>query len=425
MDSSDEFEGAALPDSGIAALSEALPTVADRFARSGALGLLLVDAGALGQIESMYGRRAWDEAYERLTRAIESLIYYRLGPKDLLLSGEVGRNEVAVLFFREAHDAEFFQHELPALRIEVREGIEKRGRQIANPYLREPFHTPIGMALAFCNPTIGTGAQLLRLLEQARGDCDLHARLEARRNRESLVDILLRRRIRSVYEPIVEVETRTVFGYEALARGPRDHALHSALALFATAEKEDLLYPLDCLCRRSGLVGAKGLPEDTTLFLNVRPTAIHDPDFRSASLRETLEVSGLAPHDVVLEISEQESIENFEIFREIRDYYRKLGFRIALDDTGAGYASLEAVIELSPDFIKVDRAFVRGIDEDPARQELLHALQRVAKSLGSEIIAEGLDTLEELATLNELDIRYGQGWLFGHPNPLRSDLDEP
>lgn len=425
MDPSEEAEELGLPEAGVASLSEEIPTIADRFARSGSVGLLLIDAHALGRIEELYGRNAWAQAHERLTRTVESLICYRLGPKDMLLSGEVGRNEVVILFFREAHDAEFFQHELPALRIEVREGIEKRGRQIANPYLREPFHTPMGVSMAFCNPTIGTGAQVLRLLESARRDCELHANLEARRNRESLIDILLRRRIRSVYEPIVEVKSRTVFGYEALARGPRDHALHSALALFETAEKEELLYPLDCLCRRSGLVGAKGLPEDTTLFLNVRPTAIHDPDFRSASLRKTLEVSGLAPHDVVLEISEQESIENFEIFREIRDYYRKLGFRIALDDTGAGYASLEAVVELSPDFIKVDRAFVRGVDEDPARQELLHALQRVANNLGSEIIAEGLDTLEELATLSDLEIRYGQGWLFGHPNPLRADLDEP
>ena len=174
------------------------------------------------------------------------------------------------------------------------------------------------------------------------------------------------------------------------------------MALFTIAEEEGLLYPLDCLCRRSGLIGAKGLPEGTRLFLNVRPTAIHDPDFRSAALRKTLEVCGLVPNDVVLEISEQESIENFEIFREIRDYYRKLGFRIALDDTGAGYASLEAVVELAPDFIKVDRAFVRGVDEDPSRQELLHALQKVANSLGSSIIAEGLDTLEELATLGDL-----------------------
>jgi EAL domain-containing protein (putative c-di-GMP-specific phosphodiesterase class I) len=425
MDPTDEALEPLLPEPGIASIGEAIPTIAERFAASGSVGMMLVDAGDLSRIEELYGRRAWSQAFESLTRTLENVIATRLAPRDMLVSGEVGRDEVVVLFFREPHDAAFFQQELPAYRVEVREAIEKRGRQIAHPYLRQPLRAPVGLSMAFCNPTIGTGTQLRRLLENARGDSELYSRLEARRNRESLTDILLKRRIRSVYEPIVEVKSRTVFGYEALARGPRDNPLHSPLALFAVAEEEGLLFPLDCLCRKSGLVGAKGLPEGTHLFLNVRPTAIHDPDFRSAALRKTLEVCGLAPNDVVLEISEQESIENFEIFREIRDYYRKLGFRIALDDTGAGYASLEAVVELAPDFIKVDRAFVRGVDEDPSRQELLHALQKVACSLGSEIIAEGLDTLEELATLGKLGIRYGQGWLFGHPNPLRSDLNEP
>jgi len=122
----------------------------------------------------------------------------------------------------------------------------------------------------------------------------------------------------------------------------------------------------------------------------------------------------------VFEISEQESIDNFELFKEVRDSYGKLGFQIALDDTGRGYSSLEAVMELQPEFIKVDRAFVTHIDEDPARQELLRALQSLAQRLGARIIGEGLDTLEELETLGRLGIPFGQGWLFGKPHPLRS-----
>jgi EAL domain-containing protein (putative c-di-GMP-specific phosphodiesterase class I) len=223
-----------------------------------------------------------------------------------------------------------------------------------------------------------------------------------------------------VYEPIVEVASRTVFGYEALARGPEGSELHSPAALFSTASEEDLLFQLDGLCRQSALDGARDLPGGAKLFLNVRPTTIHDPNFRAEALCRTLERCRLAPADLVFEISEQESIGNFAIFREVRDYYRKLGFQIALDDTGAGYASLEAVMELSPDFIKVDRAFVHRIDEDPARQELLRALRSVADRIGARIIAEGLDTLEELETLGKLGIPFGQGWLFGKPTPLRA-----
>jgi EAL domain-containing protein (putative c-di-GMP-specific phosphodiesterase class I) len=92
-----------------------------------------------------------------------------------------------------------------------------------------------------------------------------------------------------------------------------------------------------------------------------------------------------------------------------------------VDDTGAGYASLQAVIELEPDFIKVDRALITGVDTDPARQALLKALHTMAGGIGASIIAEGLDTLEELETLGELEIPFGQGWLFGKPTPLRAE----
>ena len=227
--------------------------------------------------------------------------------------------------------------------------------------------------------------------------------MASRKRREGFVKLILEGQVTSVYEPIVEVATRTVFGYEALARGPEGTDLHSPLAMFGGAEEHGLVYQLDCLCRRSGLAGALDLPAGTKLFLNMRPSTIHDPSFQPEALCRTLE---------------QESIENFSMFREARDFYGSMGFQIALDDTGAGYASLEAVMELSPEFIKVDRAFVSGIDEDPARRELLRALRTVAESIGAQIIGEGLDTLEELSTLGELGVRYGQGWLFGKPQPL-------
>ena len=227
------------------------------------------------------------------------------------------------------------------------------------------------------------------------------------------------RQIYSVYEPIVEVSSRTVFGYEALARGPDGTELHSPATLFALADEHDLVFQLDCLCRQSGLDGARDLPGGAKLFLNVRPSTIHDPNFRAEALERTLQRCELSPSDVVFEISEQESIANFDIFREVRDYYGKLGFQIALDDVGAGYASLEAVMEIRPEFIKVDRAFCAKIDEDPGRQHLLRALQSLADRIGARIIGEGLDTIEELQTLGRIGIHFGQGWLFGKPHPLR------
>ena len=116
---------------------------------------------------------------------------------------------------------------------------------------------------------------------------------------------------------------------------------------------------------------------------------------------------------MVLEISERESIGNFAIFRELCDRYSELGFQIAMDDVGAGYGSLEVVTELAPNFIKVDIAFVKAIDSDPTRRAVLTALNGIARRIGAQIIAEGIETPEQLETLQQLAVPYGQGYLLG------------
>jgi EAL domain-containing protein (putative c-di-GMP-specific phosphodiesterase class I) len=257
-------------------------------------------------------------------------------------------------------------------------------------------------------------------MEEARRNHQLDEETARRAARHELLETILDHRVYSVYEPIVEVASRTVFGYEALARGPEGTSLHSPMALFTAAEKFELVFELDCVCRESGLRGAVDFPSGTKLFLNIRPTTIHDPSFREDRLIQTLEKRKLTPQDVVFEISEQESIRSFGAFREMCDYYRRLGFQFALDDTGSGYAGLEELLEIEPDYIKIDRSMVSGVDQDPARQDVLSALLQLADKMGSQVIGEGLDTLEELEMLGRLGIRFGQGWLFGRPTPLRA-----
>jgi EAL domain-containing protein (putative c-di-GMP-specific phosphodiesterase class I) len=400
---------------------EMLGDVALNFSNEGALGLIAVDASALAEIERSFGCETHQRSINALAALTADLIGERLGIGDMILSGETGRNEILVLVFRESNEIDFYRRELPGLARSLAHGYHSRGHRIGYPYLRATPTLPVGTAAALRNPTLGAETQLRAALREAREDAELSERIAARRRRQRLFDLVLEGQVRSVYEPIVEVATHTVYGYEALARGPEGSELHSPAALFASAEEEDLLFQLDCLCRQSGLDGARDFPRESKLFLNVRPTTIHDPNFQAEALGRTLEQCNLRPSDVVFEISEQESIENFSIFREVRDYYGKLGFEIALDDVGAGYASLESVMELGPEYIKVDRAFVTGIDEDSARQELLRALQAVADKINARIIGEGLDTLEELETLGRLGISFGQGWLFGKPHPLRSD----
>ncbi|MGH0034880.1 MAG: EAL domain-containing protein [Myxococcota bacterium] len=405
-----------------AGLADAQSWIAERLRSNGAVGLVLVDASPLERIERGYGIRAYERSTQELLGLLRETLSGEMAEGDTLVTGDAGVDEVAVFLFRPRSDHDFYREDLPRLAARLSEDLARQGHRIVYPYHREAPFLPVGHGLALHNPGLREGRQVGELLERARHDARINADLVARNRARRFVDLVLAEDVTILYEPIVNLTTREVLGYEALVRGPWDTELHSPGALFQMAEETGLVFELDCLCRRSALRGARGLPPGKLLFLNCLPTAIHDPSFREDALRNTLEDLRLRPSDVVFEISERESIDNFAIFREARDTYADLGFKIALDDTGVAYGSLEAVMELSPDFIKVDLSLVRGIDTDPPRQELLRALHSVAGKLKAHIIAEGIETSEELATLQSLGIPYGQGFLFGRAAPLRRSV---
>jgi EAL domain-containing protein (putative c-di-GMP-specific phosphodiesterase class I) len=406
----------------LATVAELLAEICTAFSRKGALGLIYVDCSALDEVERRFGEDAHGRALAAVAEHVGGATLEVLGRREPLARGEAGRGEVLCFVPSEPGDVDFHAKGLPALERAVRERLARNAARIAYPYLRKLPPLPIGIAFVQRNPLLAAHTQARNAMDAAREDALLNAQLERRSRRREFVDILIRGRLHSVYEPVVDANSLTVFGYEALIRGAEGSAFPSPLELFGFAGEEDLLFELDCQCRRAAVEGAIGFPQGAKLFMNIRPSSFHDPSFQPDALTRTLDRCGLSPADVVFEISEQESITNYEIFREARDNYGKLGFQFALDDTGAGYASLEAVLELAPEFIKVDRAFVRGIDQDPARQNMLRAFQAIARDMNARIIGEGLDTLEELQTLGRMGIPFGQGWLFGKPAPLRADM---
>ncbi len=401
-------------------LSDLFADLGEGFEAAGAIGLIVVGAPMLAEVERRHGDEARRRCLESLCRRVQDMAEERLRTDYRVCLAEPGIDEVMVVLFRKPGSAGFYRTEMPGFRHELNRALQTHGGQVFYPYLRGPSRLPAGLAVEIRNPQFGLSTQLRRLVDEARRDCRHSVEADRRRARSELLETILDHRIYSVYEPIVEVGSKTVFGYEALARGPEGSPFHSPVALFSAAEEFELVFELDCVCRESGLRGAVDFPSGTKLFLNIRPTTIHDPSFREDRLIETLEASDLSPSDVVFEISEQESLSSFGAFGEMRDYYKSLGFQFALDDTGTGYAGLEELLELEPDYIKIDRSMVSGVDQDPARQDVLAAVLQLADKMGAHVIGEGLDTIEELDMLGRLGIRFGQGWLFGRPTPLRA-----
>ena len=393
--------------------------IAVRFVQCGAVGLVMVDSSPLEAVDRLYGRKIYGQVAHEIERKLHE-VGAQYAPPD-----EIGRlpgnahEQIALLFFHRRTDYDFYRETLPAIAAELAGQMPRLCRRVLAPYLPDQSTFYVGHALAMHNPSLQAERLIGKALLEAREAADLNRRNAALAARREFIEVLLTERIESIYEKIVHVPSCQVYGYEALVRGPWGTPLQGPAELFRMAEETDLVFELDCLCRQSALRGAVGrLPPSKKLFLNCLPSAIHDPNFKDSALDKTLSAVGLHPRDVIFEISEAEAIKNYAIFREFRDHYRTMGFRFALDDTGTGYSSLSALMELSPDFSKIDRSLVKSVHSDPSRQVLLRALKSLADQLGARVVAEGVEVKEEFDTVVELGIQFAQGFYFGRGGPL-------
>ena len=231
---------------------------------------------------------------------------------------------------------------------------------------------------------------------------------------DDLEQILNENRIRSVFQPIISLVEGTVFGYEALSRGPIGTRLESANALFEAAQAIGATQRLERVCRFRSIAAAAGIPSGCYLFLNLNPRVLEEQD--AGLSREVMEQSRLAHERIVLEITEKQAIADFELLNDTLKHIYRQGFKVAIDDAGAGHNSLRAVTEVRPHFIKLDMALVRGIDTDKAKNALVNAIIIFAKRIDAKVLAEGIETVDELSTLIELEVDLGQGFLLGRPS---------
>jgi EAL domain-containing protein (putative c-di-GMP-specific phosphodiesterase class I) len=396
-----------------------LDRIAAGLSGAGAFALLLVDAEPLERIERRYGGEAYRSSMDNLQALVSQLCKEAITDVEILVTEERSRATIAAFIFCARSNHRFYGATLDELVACMSRELPLVARRAVYPYLKDRIDLPVGCSVVLYNSTVKPERQILQAVEDARRDAALERALRDRDNRRQLRNVILSADINVRYEAIVDIHNAQVLGYEALSRGPEGTDLTSPRELFHRAEDAGLLFELDCLCRKSALEGAHRIPTGSTLFLNCLPTAIGDPNLRDDGLRKLLEAFDLRPSDLVLEISESESIENFGAFREVADSCRELGIKIAIDDAGTGYANLEAIMEIAPDYIKADMALVRGVDEDLSRQEVVRAINSVALGIGAEVVAEGIETEGELRTLRELGIRYGQGFYFGAA--LRAD----
>ncbi len=306
--------------------------------------------------------------------------------------------------------------------------LVERLNQRITPWLGESIKLRQGIVL--CKTKPGRNADYLLyeavkeafLLNKAEPDPQYFSRREEIRCLLQEPDTYLK----SAFQPIVQIRTGSIFGFEALARLNRSSAFKNVGDLFPFAEKIGQLYPIETLCRRRAISSAtRVLKNKETLFLNINPQVLSDPDFTSGQTRKLLQEQNLHPSNVVLEITEHSAIQDFAVFRHALNHYRSQGYRVALDDVGAGYSSLQSIAELHPDFLKIDRSLIGGVNADPIKWALLETFVTFSKRIGCHVIAEGVETAEELKTVVQLGVDFVQGFFIAKPEFRRAVLYEP
>ena len=243
-----------------------------------------------------------------------------------------------------------------------------------------------------------------------------------------LDELLAPSALSTVFQPIITFGADgagTLHGYEALTRGPRGTHASRADVLFEYVRRKRAEPEVDRVCVLAALRAARALPSCPHLSLNVHAATLgRDPEFVELVL-EASRAHGFTPDQLVIEVVEQSSQWNTVGFAAALLALREAGVAIALDDLGLGHSNLHMVLEVRPDYLKLDRYFVTGASTDASRRAVLRLLSDLGRAIGSRVVAEGIETTQDLAAVRASGITLVQGYLLSPPRTAAQHTESP
>jgi EAL domain-containing protein (putative c-di-GMP-specific phosphodiesterase class I) len=352
---------------------------------------------SLGKSFTVLGFSAAEPAVERVLQGGISAIL-----SDISLPGMSGLELLGAV--RE-HDAD-----LPVVLITGSPSLESATRAIEHGVYR---YLPKPLDDSRLPQLLQQATQLHRLARLKRAALELNGAPSAPRSNgpdASLMKAL--ETLSVVYQPIVSHASGDVYGYEALMRSG-EPGFPSPASLLATAERTGALHLLGQRVRARALDGLRHTPPSALLFINLHPQDLLDPELRRADGPLAAQASR-----IVLEVTERASLDGITQLKSRLAALRELGFRIAVDDLGAGYAGLTSFALLEPEIVKLDMTLTRQIESSSVKQKLVGSFSRLCRDMGRTIVAEGVETVAERDTLTSLGCDLLQGHLFGRPGRL-------
>ncbi len=375
------------------------------------VALLLIDLDDLKLTNDSDGHAAGDEMLRELGRLIGDVTRYA----DRAF--RIGGDEFAILMpHTDADGAMQIAHRLLERGLQPGAG----GRAL-----------PFSGGISSCPQYATTRTQLYAQADAALYWCKRHGRasvdvFNAMRDRAAsqeasnelsaqIARVVNERLVRPVYQPIVDLATGRVLGFEGLTRPAPESGFADPGTMFTSAETVGRTVELDLACLHAVIAGARSMPADQLLTINISPRTIEAPHFSTEALLAILGRHGIAPERVVVELTEREKVEDITRLQAALKDLQRTGLRIAADDVGAGNAGLRLLSQFRFDIVKIDLSLVQEGAERDSSRAVLRSLRDLAGRWGASVIAEGLETATQLRMVRELGVTAGQGYLLARP----------
>jgi EAL domain-containing protein (putative c-di-GMP-specific phosphodiesterase class I)/DNA-binding response OmpR family regulator len=380
----------------------------DRLLDNRDLGVLFVDVEQYSHIEETYGWEVFDGLLRHTGKALRRMLGTVFATEDFVAVNRAGGSDFYV--FTALGIGEDALQRLARKARQVEESLRVTLDEAFGSRIHKRIGVFVGYAAIHSNPQMRVERLVYRALRQAIVIATTKEEERQALLRETFLEILRRRRIRTVYQPIFDLATMEVMGHEALTRGPMETAFESPELLFQFADDHEAVWELERLCIQSSATHYAAKPGGL-LFVNVEADSIA----ALSAVSETLAPLLALPQQVVLEVTERSAIRDIPVFRDALDVLRNQGFRIAIDDAGSGYASLQSIAELRPNYLKVANTLITGLHADTIKRDVVEMLVNLARRIDAVCVAEGIETPQDLEECRRLGIPYGQGFYLGVP----------
>ncbi len=392
-----------------------LPAILDRIKEilieQGEIGIVFIDLEQFEAIEAEYGWAFFDELLCNVGQIVSAESKERFR-NPLVTCHRSGGSSFYIFFETRGQDLSA-ENASERLANDLRQRLIDTTRKRFPHLAAEQIGFFVGTARVDYRPQIRLERQIYAGMQTATDAVrDAEQQRKKQLTRE-LRDIIRRKRITTLFQPIVRAKELTVFGYEILTRGPANSSFRNSDMLFSFAREAKLAWALEAIALEGAMRRLRQVDfADRKFLLNLEAEMFGESEFR---IHEMVTFFAENRGHFVFELTERAAIEDYVQFRELLSEFRDKGIEVAIDDAGSGYASLEAIAALAPDYLKITKGLVSTLAEEPIKQDLVRMLVDLAGKINAKTIAEGIETQEEYETCRELGIDLLQGYYLAHP----------